>query len=274
MSHQASNNLTISQSQFPSLSIGVPQAETLFDVVYSQMLLGHYKLSSFSGQDTDDFVRWGFARHKGHMTVIDEPLAILAARKWLDWTSQVSVVRYLHRHIAKHPPRQNGFKTYLAFYLRHVFKTATALDNVFAFRDDSTQRPDLAWQHEEFELVTVVGLANTTDPQISALTPTSGSSPNVGLRTESDDQVVEWISTNSERYTFCFPSESFGPDLLFFVQSKSGKVILVVIQAKHYKKVEKQTLIEGIRSVTPAWFWKTKDRKVRWFLETVFICFD
>ena len=131
--------------------------------------------------------------------MINEPLAILAAREWSDWTSQVSVVRYLHRHIDKHAPRQNGFEAYLALYLRHVFKTATALDNVFTFRDDSTQHPDLAWQHEEFELVTVDELANTKDLQISALTPSSGSSPNIGLSTENDDQVVEWISTNKSQ---------------------------------------------------------------------------
>ena len=235
----------------------------LFDVVYNQMLLGDCKLSPFSDPDADDFVRWGFARHKDRTTVIDEPLAILAAREWLDWTPQVSAVRYLHRHIDKHASRQNGFEAYLVFYLRHVFKTATALDNVFTFRDDSAQHPDLAWQHEEFELVTVVGLANITDLQISAFAPSPGSTPNVGLSTEDDDQVVEWISTNSERYTFCFPSTSFGPNLLFFVRSKSGKILLVVIQAKSHTKVEKQTLIERIRSVTPAWFWKSKDGKVR-----------
>jgi hypothetical protein len=205
--------------------------------------------------------------------VIDEPLAILAAMGWFTPSPRFSMFNRLHNDIDKHSPCQNGFEAYLAFYLRHVFVTAPALDEVFTFRYDFTQRSDLAWQHEEFELVTVVDLANA--PHVSVLTPSSGAFPNLGLLTEEDDQVSAWISTNSERFTFCFPPESFGPDLLCFVQSKtSGKILLVVIEAKNYNKVQKQDLFEGVRTVTPSWFWKSKAQKVCPFLETVFICFD
>ena len=57
MSHHAASNLTnFHILKFSSLSIGDPQAETLFDVLYDQILFGNYNLSSFSDQDTEDFV--------------------------------------------------------------------------------------------------------------------------------------------------------------------------------------------------------------------------
>ena len=205
--------------------------------------------------------------------MIDEPLAILAAREWLDQNPRFSMISRLHRDIDKHSPRQNGFEDYLTFFLRHVFEKAPALNKVFTFRGDFVRRPDLAWQSEEFELVTVVGLADKNGPQISVCTPSSGSSPNVGFSAEKGEKVLEWISTNSGRYTFCFPPKSFGPDLLFFVHSKkSRKILLVVLQAKQCSKVAMRDCIEGVRTVTPSWFWKRKKKKVGLFLETVFIC--
>ena len=133
------------------------------------------------------------------------------------------------------------------------------------FESDFARRrqTDLAWQHENFELVTVVH-ADGNDPQVSVVTPSCGPASNVGFSAESGEAVLEWISTNSDRFTFCFPPESFGPDLLFFVRSEaSGKLLLVTIQAKKYDSVEKRALIEGVRTVTPSWFWKSKDREVR-----------
>jgi hypothetical protein len=166
----------------------------------------------------------------------------------------------------RHAPRENGFEAYIAFYLREVFKDAPKLNEVFTFRGDFAQRADLSWQHEMFELVTVVK-SEKNQPQVSVVTPSSGPSSNIGLSPHSNTEVLEWISTNSLSYPFCFPPESFGPDILCFLQSKqSGKLLLVLIQAKHYKKVEKQDLIEGVRTVTPAWLWRSKNQNVRSFL--------
>jgi len=146
------------------------------------------------------------------------------------------------------------------FYLRHVFDTASALDSIFTFREDFAKRTDLAWQHEQFDLVTVVTPANKNDLQISVLTPSSGCSSNVGFTAKSGEDVAQWISTNSDRYTFCLPPENFGPDILFFIQSKrSQQLLLVVVQAKRYEKVPRQVLIKGVRTVTPSWFWKSKN---------------
>ena len=228
-------------------------------MVYNQLLFGQCQLGKFSDQVKDDFVQYGFARYAKDTTpVIDEPMAILSAIEWLSQYPRFSLFNRLHRDIEKHSPRQNGFEVLLTFYLRHVFETAPALDKVFTFRKDYAERPDLAWQHEEFELVTVIGPNN-----ISALTTSSGSSSNVGLLAEGDEQLLEWISTNAKRFTFCLPTLAFGPDILFFVRSKqSQKILLVLIQAKRYTLVSKQTLIEGVRSVTPSWLWRSKKTKV------------
>ena len=226
------------------------------------MLLGQCRLHEYSDQLKYSFVQYGFARFERHTAVIDEPLAILAAIEWLSQNPKFSLFNRLHRDVDKHSPRQNGFEIFLSFYLRHVFATSPALEDVFTFRSDFAERPDLAWQREEFELVTVGGCANNII-NISALTATSGSSPNVGLVASGDEQLLEWISTNAGRFTFCFPPTSFGPDLLFFVRSKkSKKILLILLQAKKYKVVDKSTLIEGVRSVTPSWLWRSKGTKV------------
>ena len=173
MSYHASSNLTILSLKVPPLSIGAPQAETLCDIVFSQMLFGECLLDDFGDQVKEDFVQYGFARFARGTTMIDEPLAILAAIEWLSQDPKFSLSHRLHRDIGKHSPRQNGFEVFLTFYLRYVFERAPALDEVFTFRSDYAKGSDLAWQREKFELVTVVGPADNI--KITPLTSYSGS---------------------------------------------------------------------------------------------------
>ena len=187
----------------------------------------------------------------------------------------------LRSDIHKHSPRQNGFEAYLVFYLREVFEEAKALPSVFTFRKDFARLP---WMHDEFELVTVVDLNKPKDsiipqssspPHVFIVTPSSGPSSNLAFSPKSDREVLDWISTNGGKNTFCLPPKSFGPDILFFVKSKnSGNLLLVMIQAKFYERVDKGTLIHGVRTVTPSWFWKSKDTKVCLFLQAVCIYSD
>ena len=256
------------------MPIGQPQRETLCNAIYGQILHGRYDFNSFTQEDTASFVQYGFARHRdGEETVINEPLAVLAAMRWLDQQSNFSMFNCLRRNIHRHSTRDNGFEAYLTFYLRQVFKDATNLDAVFTLRDDYAR---LTWQREEFELVTVAS-ANRDEPQVSVVTPTSGPSSNVGLLAKKGREVLQWITdNNNQQFTFCFPPESFGPDLLFFLRhKKSGQLLLVAIQAKrNTRKVNRPTLMKGIRTVTPSWFWKRKHEKVCSFLQTVCVCFN
>ena len=250
----------------------------LFHILYEQLLFGEYRLKAFAGADRALFVEYGFARHKAAIDepLIDEPLAILAALHWVE--EKFSVFDTLRNDIDKHAPRRNGFEAYLVFYLREVFEKAPALHSVFTFREDFAHLP---WMHDEFELVTVFKPKDSAIPQtsgsprVSIVTPTSGPSSNLGFSAKSDREVLDWISTNRGKNTFCLPPESFGPDILFFVKSKiSENLLLVMIQAKCCKSVDRETLLHGVRTVTPSWLWKSKDKKVRSFLQAVCIYFN
>ena len=217
------------------------------------------------------FIELGFARNRqgSQDPVIDEPIAILAALRWLDQKSCFSFSDCLQRDISKHSPRKNGFEAYLAFYIRLVFANGTKLSSIFPLRSDFAKGGDLAWQHDEFDLVTVVATENRDQPRVSVFTPLSGPSSNVAFLAKTGDEVNEWISKNEDGFTFCFPPESFGADILWFIRHKiSGKRLLCAAQAKNYQTVDLATLKHGVRSVSPDWFWKSKDQKV-WFIPRI-----
>jgi hypothetical protein len=254
-------------SQTAPLSIDRMQVSTLSDIVFQQIIYGSYDMGAFSSIERAAFVEYGFARRKlGTGTVLDEPLALLAAMEWISQDPTFSFFESLRRHIGKNSPNQNGFEAYLAFHLRKRFERNPRLRDVFTFRDDFAKRSasDLAWQTEEFELVTVTHSEAGNSPLVSVVTPSSGPSSNIGLSAKTGDKVLEWISSNSDKFTFCFPPVNFGPDLAFFIRSKqSQKLLLVLVQAKNYNHVvERPQLIKGVRTVTPAWLWKSKDTSV------------
>jgi hypothetical protein len=258
--------------------IGLEQVSTLHEIIHNQILYGEIDLGSFTDKVKDAFVEYGFARYKPGIdsAVIDEPLAILAVSHWLSHHHPFSMSNYFIRDIQKHQNRRNGFEAYLAFYMRVVFEAAPRLDSIFTFRSDFAQRSDrdLAWQTEAFELVTLVRV-DESNPQVSVVTPTCGTASNVGFLAKSSEEVLEWISINENQFTFCFPPDSLGPDLLFFVRSKvSRKLLLVSIQAKWYGSVTKETLMEGVRTATPSWWWKHKKRTVRSCLWIVRVGFN
>ena len=245
------------------------QQRTLRDAVYTQIIYGLYEPGPFTGEETNLFVQYGFARHRGNEKVIDEPLAILAAIESVDPTD--SMFDWLRRRMKNHAPHQNGYEAYLAFYVRHVFEKPNNLGTIFSFRQDFV---GLAWSQHEFELVTVVN-AKSNEPQVSVVTPASGPSPGIGFQPKSGEEVVEWLSFNKSHAAFCFPPEFSGPDLLFFIRStESGKLLLVVVQCENHQKVSREVLMEGVRTVTPSWFGKSKHTEVCPFLYTGCICFN
>ena len=70
-----------------------------------------------------------------------------------------------------------------------------------------------------------------------------------------NNDVLNIISENKSSYAFCFPIMLADPDILFFIRNKATrKLPLVSVQAKHYKVINKSTLIEGAASVrTRVW---------------------
>jgi hypothetical protein len=241
----------------------------LCDILYGQIVYGCYSLNLFAPKDDiGAFIEHGFALTRSGEDVIDEPLAIMAAWNWLDENGLFLLLDCLQREVGKHAPQKKGLEAYLAFYVRKVFEKTTRLNDIFTFRSDFACRTesDLSWQKEEFELVTVSIPPDKDEWEISTVTPSCGPSSNIGFLAKTDDDVLNWISENKECYAFCFPTESGGPDLFFYVRSKAtGRLLLVALQAKHYnlKDVDKPTLLQGVRTVTPPFFWKSKGEKVR-----------
>jgi hypothetical protein len=242
------------------------QIERLCGILYDQIVYGCYDLYLFAPEDDiEAFIEYGFARTRSGEQVLDEPLVIMAAWNWVEKNRHFSLFNCLQRDIGKHAPQKNGFEAYLAFYVRKVFEKAAKLDDVFSFRTDFALRmdTDISWQSEEFELVTESISAGSDERQVSVVTPLCGPSSNVGFLASTDDDVLEWISVNEGRYAFCFPTESAGPDLFFFVRSKITQgLLLVAVQARHYKQVKNATLVQGVRTVTPSWFWKSRNTDV------------
>ncbi|PVF91079.1 hypothetical protein CPB86DRAFT_421879 [Serendipita vermifera] len=240
------------------------QMKTIAKVIYDHVLHGRYSLGPFSTEERDNFVEYGFARHKvgSNETVIDEPMYILAATWWINQHASLCMAEWFRDNIKKHSHRENGFEAYLSYYIRKVFESGPELDAVFKFRADFARRAKLDWLHHSFELVSVSRGRDPPETHVSVVTPFSGASSNVGFPAKSGEDVLRWISTNKEQFIFCFPPERMGPDLLFFLRSKiSQSLLLVVVQAKAYDNIDKNTLIHGVRTVTPSWFWRSRDSK-------------
>ena len=242
------------------------QASTLATALFDQVIYGTYSLQSFATEERATFVEYGFARtvtmtnSRATQTVLDEPIAILAALNWVNQTASLSHLEYLRHDLGKHSNKGNGFENYLAFFVRRFFEVPQRLTELFKFRSDFDK---INWKSEEFELVTVSRPLGSGQPHVSIVTSDSGPSSNIGFRAEKGEDILSWISTNKTQITFCLPPKHFGPDLLFFLRSKvSGKLLLVMAQCKNYSEVSLKDLIVGVRTVTPDWLWKSKDIKV------------
>jgi hypothetical protein len=261
----------VTTNAFPS-TIGAEQLTWLVEVISNQVMYGSYVAGVLRSDDREHFVEMGIARHKrgegvgedGDMEiVIDEPLPILAAWRWLYNHRFRALYSYISANVGSHSQWQNGFERHLSFYLQHVFDEAHTLDSIFDFRADK----QFAWQSETFELVTIY---NDDDgiKCISVRSTSGGPSFTSGCKPPSEKDVIEWLENNSQRATFCFPPPDIGPDIFFFGRSKaSGGLMLFAAQCKNIQRrlMRKADLIKAVRSVTPEWFSKKKGAEVNLF---------
>ncbi|PVF91660.1 hypothetical protein CPB86DRAFT_820309 [Serendipita vermifera] len=247
-----------------------PHKQLLAKMLRAQLFSGMYRPQKMDAKGKLDFIQYGFARAVITLTkdrpsvetiVIDERIPALIALKYLNNETSNTLFAGLYGDIFQHSPHGNGFEQYLAFYMRVAFEYSPTLDTIFHFRSDFAQRrnKDLKWQRRKFNLVTIWKGLDESDSSISIVTPSCGPSANLGFKADSIREVWEWIQFNREKRTFCFPPESMGPDLLFFVQSESTqRTFLISLQAKARKSIDAETLRHGVRSVTPSLYWKSK----------------
>ena len=124
------------------------QATTLATALFDQVIYGTYSLQSFAVEERATFVEYGFARtvtitqSKATQTVLDEPIAILAALNWVNQTASLSHSEWLWHDIGKHSNMGNGFENYLAFYIRRFFEVPQKLSELFKFRSDFNKTID------------------------------------------------------------------------------------------------------------------------------------
>src|ERR1700722_8285213 len=115
-----------------------------------------------------------------------------------------------------------------------MFAEGRRLSSIFPFRSDFA---NIAWQHNDFELVTVVATQDKEKPLVFVVTSSNGPSSNFGFEAKTGEQVNEWITGNKERYCFCFPPEAFGADALWFMRHKKiGRLLLCAGQVKLAKR--------------------------------------
>jgi hypothetical protein len=205
-------------------------------------------------------------------SVIDEPLYVVAAESWLHQQAEFSTFQWRISGLDSHSTSLNGFEAYLAFYMRHIFEKPQRLDTLFTFRQDFAKRSDMVWKSQDFELVVVSKGVYDDGIRVSTVTPSGGPSDNICLRAASENDVLDWLATNKKQFVFCFPTTNMGPDIMFFIRSKeTQKLLLVVLQAKRYDTVDRNTLLKGVRTVAPSWFWKSRELKVRVVVLLIFV---
>ncbi|KAG8828599.1 hypothetical protein FRC17_007476 [Serendipita sp. 399] len=209
----------------------------------------------------DEWVRSGIARlAPGCQPVIDEPMPILAALMWMQKSPELSLFGDIRHATGRPQQAPNCLEAYVAYYLRNIFTEPRNLHEVFTFQSDFATKDDCSWKRERYQLVAVDSSEDRqAKSRLFTVTSSSGPSPNIGLLTESMDQVLSWLTDNRDRYTFCFPHTLFGPDLMFFLQSVDSKrLVLVMVQVQTQPSISEDALTQAIRSVTRSWLWKRK----------------
>ncbi|PPR06272.1 hypothetical protein CVT24_000891 [Panaeolus cyanescens] len=227
-------------------------------------LTSHYliraELPATLGRDEAIYVEYGFARFADPETktvVVDEPLVLLSATRWINKNHQTTY-KCFAKQITQHTPTSNGFENYIAFCLDMIFSTKRTLSDVFSFCGKAP-----IWAEQEAELValhrTRLGVIEQGVVRHYAC---SGTSVSLGINCKSPEATSSWLDHSS--YTpICFPHISMGPDLIFALKLSDGSLIWVALQAKYSLGksglLSRSSLRRAMQSVTPNRFYIDKD---------------
>ncbi|PVF94287.1 hypothetical protein CPB86DRAFT_49890 [Serendipita vermifera] len=237
------------------------QAKTLSEMLHKQFFAGRYLIGPFDAEARTTFVEQGIARIStdlGH-SYIDEPLIKAALDTWFKQRPHFSLFEWCRSRIDVHSSEINGYEAFTTHYLLTALENSPWLKDVFTLREDQAQQSDPTWSESTLQLVTLSKGVYDDNARISVVTHNSGPSANIGFRANSNEDVLEWMAENKQQVAFCYPPPLMGPDILFFVQFQQSKqLILVAIQAKKHEIVDRNVLMEGVRTVTPSWFWRRR----------------
>lgn len=244
--------------------------------------------SSGEGLVNVNLVECGFARFPGVKypdPIFDEPLAYLAADFWINtWVSRHD---YFVRRIDQNTPEQNGLERYIALCLAHIFGEFTLLTEFFKFAENLGNPAQLA--DKKARLVSFwidssnqtcyapvhFPLTNKVDQYSGRVIVGTSSPANILAYSStgpSDD--LDWLQFKINA-PFLFPTEAFGPDILFRLELEGGQLLTVALQVKLRESGSALTNIDGLRkainSVDPSKFWRDVS-VTTWLLSFEFLC--
>ncbi|KAJ6624662.1 hypothetical protein B0H10DRAFT_2186505 [Mycena sp. CBHHK59/15] len=209
-------------------------------------------------------VEFGFARFRTiegpskQLTVIDEPLAVLALIEWLPknglpiWDTLALDARNAKNEAGGY----NTLEEYFGYYFSTVFDGVRPLDQIFVF-DRGGALPD--WALKPAKLVSLYQV-NNTPPQRVIESGFVGCSarPSIALATSSGsyEHTKLWLDY-AYRSAICFPDVLMGPDILFILELWNKKRIWVAVQSKysHDDLLNWDTFVKALASVKPSKFY-------------------
>ncbi|KAJ6617061.1 hypothetical protein B0H10DRAFT_2034538, partial [Mycena sp. CBHHK59/15] len=208
-------------------------------------------------------VEFGFARFQTIegpserlLTVIDEPLALLALIEWLPknglpiWGTLALDARNAKNEAGGY----NALEEYLGYYFSVVFDGVRPLDQIFVF-DRGVALPD--WAMKPAKLVSLYQV-NTMPRVIESGVVGHSARPSIALATSSGsyEHTKLWLD-HAYRSAICFPDVLMGPDILFVLELWNRKRIWVAVQSKysHDDLLNWDTFVKALASVKPSKFY-------------------
>jgi hypothetical protein len=230
---------------------------TIVSIVFEYLLCGRVK--PIVSPDNRALVECGFARFRNDDddTIVDEPLALLAAATFFTDSTTWSIRGLLSSHLSSSSPHSRGlsFEHYVAFLLANAFKSPRALSSVFTFIGKtklSGERASLVGLHladsGQF-ICTPIDISSNAGPHYKL-----GSSPSSSLET------LEWLK-NPKSTSFCFPPNVVGPDVILTLQLSDGGILRVLVQCKQHNQntLGPQKTENAFRSTDTALFVSQED---------------
>jgi hypothetical protein len=247
---------------FHKLDKNTPTLYHIAGFVFDYIFTG--KPRSLGGEPAEKLVELGFARFKrlknakdNKDATADEPLAILAGTRYFASQNMSLETFVLHGLTAANgPARGPAFEHFCAYMLALAFKSPTRLDSVFKFKtttDIGEQEAQLVAVHRDGENKIIVHPIDITSQ--SRPTYLFGSSPS------SEIETLRWLKDPS-RTIFCFPSHTFGPDVVFVLRLADGTLLPILAQCKQLTQMalSAANTAEAFLSTHPSFFISRREK--------------
>jgi hypothetical protein len=203
------------------------------------------------------FARFTFAADDAAgKAVIDEPLIILHAAKWLAASAKTKnetkdMVKYVLDNICDPVGRGTRFEEFLVVYFSTVFGSGVRLCDVFDFVEKPP--PWAKTKHVELVAITSSGGVHKVD-----FTSSDAVGPSSTLCTDlpSTKDTMDWFRHPTT--IMCFPDKLFGPDIVLFVRVDNNMTICIVVQARFRNRptLSKADMTDAVNTLEPSEFYK------------------